>query len=102
MAEQGGPAKPAQCPDVPVSRQCAGACRTDRRSPSGNPAPAGIEPDEDCELVSAAPPHARGRLRVRAGGCAASGTTRMTEQRRLAAIVSADVAGYSLLLRLQQ
>jgi len=26
----------------------------------------------------------------------------MTEQRRLAAIVSADVAGYSLLLRLQQ
>ena len=98
MAAQGSAPEPAVQPDIPDPRQCAGARRTVGGSPDGDPTAAGTTPDQQCEMAAGASAPPRGRLGLRAGGRTTGRPSRMSEQRRLAAILVADVVGYSKLV----
>ena len=92
------------CKDSTARRHCARPpCRTpgpDRRAPTCRQPPETLSRSSVRMAAdqhrSHAPPVRRAS--IHAGGSAAGRAARMTEQRRLAAIVSADVAGYSRLM----
>jgi TolB-like protein len=81
MAEQGGPAKPAQRRNVSVSRQCTGTRRAHQGSPAAIQRLLEMQPMSTVSWHRQRRPRSQARARVRVGGRAAGGPARMTEQR---------------------